>query len=347
MRDNVLFFYRTVRDFLSVYLPKQRGASPNTIKSYRETLNLLIEYIRNTEGVALEFISFQCLSGKSVGDFLQWLEAERNCGVTTRNQRMSAVKSFLKYAAGKDKTLMSLYLDVDAIPKKKDARGHRIEFFSEESLRIILAQPDRRKMNGQRDLFFLILLYDTGARAQELLDLRVGDINMSKGNPYVVITGKGSKTRLVPIMEKTRQHFESYKRRFHPSGNPEEYLFYVDRKGTRVKMSIDNVEKFVARYGKKAHEQSPEVPEHLYPHMWRHSRSMHLYRSGMPLPLVAEWLGHAKMDTTKRFYADADTTMKKEAINKATSDINPLHSTEYNIEWDNDEELLKKLYCLK
>ena len=148
-------------------------------------------------------------------------------------------------------------------------------------------------------------------------------------------------------MEKTCRHFDAYRRRFHPSGSPDEYLFYVDRKGTRTKMSIDNVEKFVARYGRKAHEQSQEVPEHLYPHMWRHSRSMHLYRNGMPIPLVAEWLGHARMDTTRKFYADADTTMKKEAIDKATSDINPLYSTEYDINWKDDEELLKRLYCLK
>lgn len=347
MEHNALFFYRTVRDFLSVYLPKQRGASPNTVKSYREALNLLVEYIRDTEDKALEAVSFQCLSVESISAFLQWLETERNCGITTRNQRMSAVKSFLKYAAGKDKSLMALYLDTDTIPKKKDTKVHKIEFFSESALETILAQPDKRKKNGQRDLFFLILMYDTGARAQEILDLQVGDIKVDESNPYVIITGKGGKTRLVPIMEKTCRHFEAYRKRFHSSGNLDEYLFYVDRKGTRTKMSIDNVEKFVARYGRKAYEQSHEVPEHLYPHMWRHSRSMHLYRNGMPLPLVAEWLGHTRMDTTRKFYANADTTMKKEAIDKATSDINPLYSNEYDIEWDDDEELLKRLYCLK
>lgn len=347
MKDDALFFYRTVRDFLSVYLPKQRGASPNTVKSYREALNLLVEHIRTVEDKSLEDICFQCLSAETIGAFLQWLEEERKCSVATRNQRMGAVKSFLKYAARKDKSLMALYLDTDTIPRKRDTRVHKIEFFSESALETILAQPDRGKRNGQRDLFFLILMYDTGARAQEMLDLKVGGLNTDGDSPYAIITGKGSKTRLVPIMEKTCRHFEAYRHRFHPSGNPDEYLFYVDRKGERTKMSIDNVEKFVARYGRKAHEQSQEVPEHLYPHMWRHSRSMHLYRNGMPLPLVAEWLGHARMDTTRRFYANADTTMKKEAIDKATSDINPLYSNEYDIEWEDDEELLKRLYCLK
>lgn len=87
--------------------------------------------------------------------------------------------------------------------------------------------------------------------------------------------------------------------------------------------------------------------ENMNYHVLRHSHSMHLNRNGMPLPLVAEWLGHARMDTTRKFYANADTAMKKDAIDKATSDINPLSSGEYDIEWEDDEELLKRLYCLK
>lgn len=347
MKNEVLSFYRMVRDFLTVYLPKQRGASPNTAKSYKEALNIFIDYVGMVHGRPLAEISFACISRPLVDSFLMWLETERGYSVNSRNQRMSAVKSFFRYAAEKDKTLMSLYLDVEAIPKKKDARVHEIEFFSEPALETILAQPDRNKKNGQRDLFFMILMYDTGARAQEMLDLRLGDIRLEGNSPYVIITGKGAKTRHVPIMEKTGRHLESYRRRFHAAGNADEYLFYIDRKNIRSQMSIDNVEKFVARYGRMAHEISPDVPEHLYPHMWRHSRAMHLYRNGMPLPLVAEWLGHAKIDTTRMFYANADTSMKKEAIDKATSDINPLFSDEYDIDWEDDEELLKKLYGLK
>lgn len=347
MNNDAHLFYCMVRDFLSVYLPKQRGVSGNTIKSYREALNLLIEYIRASQGKTLGDIGFQYITRETEENFLQWLEAERGCTVSTRNQRLSAIKSFLKYAAGKDKSLMPLYLQTDAIPKKKDTRVHEIEFFSESALSVILDQPDKRKKNGQRDLFFLILMYDTGARAQEMLDLKLCDIRLDGANPHVIITGKGAKTRLVPIMEKTCRHFESYKSSFHSHGCSDEYLFYIDRKGVRSPMSIDNVEKFVARYGENARKVSLEVPEHLKPHTWRHSRAMHLYRNGMPLPLVAEWLGHANMETTRRFYANADTTMKKEAIDMATSGINPLRSKEYGIEWEDDEELLKRLYCLK
>ena len=148
-------------------------------------------------------------------------------------------------------------------------------------------------------------------------------------------------------MEKTRDHLIKYCRKFHPYNQADDYLFYTDRKGIRSQMSADNVGKFIAKYGRQGHLKSTEVPEHLYPHMFRHSRAMHLYHNGMPLPLVAEWLGHSKMDTTRQYYANADTTMKQEAIEKATSKLNPLINGELDIDWEDDEELLKKLYGLK
>lgn len=111
-------------------------------------------------------------------------------------------------------------------------------------------------------------------------------------------------------------------------------------------MSPDNTEKLVKKYGKQAREKNREVPERLYPHMFRHSRSMHLYRNGMPLPLLAEWLGHSQMETTITYYANADTRMKKDAIKKATTALNPLFQNNPDINWENDDEMIKKLYGL-
>ena len=144
-----------------------------------------------------------------------WLETERKYSVGSRNQRMYAVKSFLKYAAEKDKTVMFVYLDVEAIPKKKDGRAKEIEFFSESALEVILAQPDRHKKNGYRDLFFMIFMYDTGAWAQEILNLRLCDTRLDADSPYIIITGKDAKIRHIPIMEKTCRHLEAYRRSRH------------------------------------------------------------------------------------------------------------------------------------
>lgn len=346
MDADALNFYQKVRDYLTVYLPKQRGASPNTVKAYKEALNSYIDH-KASQGVPLKSISFKCISRESVDEFLDWLEREKGYSISSRNQRLAAIKSFLKYSSERDKTQMALYLEVAAIMKKKDTKTCEIEFFSEAALEAILSQPDQNSRKGKRDLLFMILLYDTGARVQEILDLKLRDVCLDGKSPFVTVTGKGNKMRTIPIMDKTCKHISAYLKIYHPSKNPEDHLFYIERKGKRTQMSADNVGKFITKYGKKASAVSNDVPEHWYPHLFRHSRAVHLYRNGMPLALVAEWLGHSKMDTTRQYYANADTTMKKEAIEKATSEFNPLLSCEVSYDWEDDEELLKKLYGLK
>lgn len=346
MNKESQIFFRMIRDFLTVYLPKQKAASPNTIKAYRDTINIFLDYSKMTCSVPLQKLSFPCITQKHVEIFLEWLESQRNYSVSSRNQRLSGLKSFYRYAAGKDKTLMIYYQEILNIPKKKQPKGHEIKFFSESALQGILGEPDIQKKNGYRDLIFMILLYDTAARLQELLDIHLQDVHLESESPYIMLTGKGRKTRLVPIMKKTTEHLKKYIERFHASSSGSTFLFYISRKGQHSAMSPDNAEKFIKRYGIAAHEKNSEVPEHLYPHLFRHSRSMHLYRNEMPLPLLAEWLGHSQMETTITYYANADTKMKKEAIEKATTGLNPLFRDNPDINWEDDDEMLKKLYGL-
>lgn len=138
MKNESFLFYQTVRDFVAVYLPKHCGASNNTVKSYKEALNLLIDYSKESLGIELPEMSFNHISRCLVDGFLECFEMERNCSVCSRNQRMSAVKSFLKYAAERDRTIMALYLDVKTIQKKKIQQVKEIEFFSESALEAIL-----------------------------------------------------------------------------------------------------------------------------------------------------------------------------------------------------------------
>jgi integrase/recombinase XerD len=225
---------------------------------------------------------------------------------------------------------------------KKTVKGQLVKYFEEDALKTILLQPDTGTKKGVRNLFFMILMYDTAARNQEMLDLKVSDIHVSAKESHVVISGKGNKTRIVPLMQKTIEHYNNYLRIFHDGKISDNLLFYVVQKGNRQAMSSDNVEKFMKKYGKAAREQNSKVPEGLHPHMFRHSRSMHLYRGGMPLPLLSEWLGHAQIETTM-VYAYADTKMKREAIEKATSSINPLKKGQEVTSWQEDDELIKRL----
>ena len=346
MNKESQLFYRLVRDFLTVYLPRQRSASPNTVKAYKDTLNIFLGYLKQEQTLPMQEIAFQCITQKNVEDFLEWLEQERKNSIASRNQRLSGLKAFYKYAASKDRTLMIHYQEMLNIPKKKHPKGHEIEFFNESALQSILKEPDTKKKNGYRDLIFLLLLYDTAARVQELLDVCIQDIYIEGKSPYIRIIGKGKKTRLVPVMNKTVEHLQEYLSRFHEISSGSEFLFYIERKGKRTAMSPDNVEKFIKKYGKQARKENREVPEHLFPHMFRHSRSMHLYRNGMPLPLLAEWLGHSQMETTITYYANADTKMKKDALEKATAGLNPLFQDNPNIHWEDDDEMIKKLYGL-
>lgn len=195
----------------------------------------------------------------------------------------------------------------------------------------------------------MILLYDTGARIQELLDLKVCDIRLGMTST-AKLTGKGTKVRLVPMMPKTVLHLNNYFAVFHPDEDPysQKPLFYVARNGTQQKMSDDNVRKLLRTYAEAARIRCPEVPENLHPHLFCHSRAMHLYQHGMDLTLISQWLGHANLETTL-IYAHADTEMKRKAIEKATSGkcdistrITALPALDVN-----DDEVLKRLYGLK
>ena len=338
-------FFQLVRDFLTVYLPKQKSSSPNTVKAYRDALNLLLDYLKEVESLPMMEVSFGKISRETVEGYLDWLEESRRCSIATRNHRLSCIRAFYKYAGSRDMSVTAYTLELEKIPVKKTGKTQQVKFFEEEALKAILAQPDTGTTKGIRDLFFMILMYDTAGRNQEVLDLKVSDIHVSVKDSYAVITGKGNKTRIVPLMQKTVDHFNNYIRLFHDGKVTDDLLFYVIQKGKKQAMSADNVEKFMKSYGSVAREQCAKVPKGLHPHMFRHARSMHLYRGGMPLPLLSEWLGHAQLETTM-IYAKADTQMKRDAIEKATGSLNPLKQGQKVVSWQNDETLIKRLYGL-
>lgn len=344
LKDETLF--RLIRDYLSVYLPYQRCCSPNTIKSYRETLNQLFDFVTSEKSIPLTDITFHTLNNRTIIDYLNWLEKTCHCSISTRNQRLAGIRSFFKYAGRMDLAVTVFQKDLENIPFKKTG-SRTVNFMTEEALKTVLAQPDTSTKAGIRDLFFMILIYDTGARVREILNLQVKDFDAESKTPCVHLTGKGNKKRIVPVMAKTIEHFRNYVSLYHPGDAPKErYLFYTIRNGILQPMSDDNVSRFMKKYGKAAKEICPEVPENLHPHLFRHSRSIHLYRSGMPLALLSEWLGHAQMETTM-IYAYADTEMKRDAIQKATGNHNPLMNSNHVPIWKGDEQIIRKLYGLK
>lgn len=336
-------FFKYVRNFLLVYLPKNRCCSENTVKAYRDTIHLLRTFMKEQKGFSFSKITFDRLNHVLIGEFLDWLQTKRKCRASTRNHRLAALKSFFKYAAQEDASLMLAYMELSKVPLKK-APSAAITYMSEKALSTLFQQPDENTRRGIRDRFFMIFLYDTGARIQEVLDLRLKDLHLNDSVPCVYLTGKGQKTRAVPLLKKTIQHLNLYMKHFHPETmHNNDLLFYTVIKGKTGKMSSDNVASFLNRYGASARLVCPEVPERVHPHLFRHTRAMHLYQTGMPLSYIKDFLGHTSVNTTD-IYASADTSMLKAALEKTYVNNDVPQDTPV---WQDNEELLLHLCGLK
>lgn len=338
-------FLETVRDFLTVYLPKQRRFSQNTVRSYRMALNLFFDYLREQQNISLHDLSFQLLNKDNVSGFVRWLQEKRNCSDTTCNQRLMAIRSFARYSALSDPANIYVQADIGKVPVKK-CESKVVEFFSDAALKALLEQPDRSTRTGARNSCFMILMYDTAARCQEMLDLRLKDLMLDGNSPFVYLTGKGSKTRTVPLMKKTVSHLLIYLDHFHPDRNKNDYLFYTVIHGTHCQMSPDTVAAFLKKYAASARKVCDDIPPSVHPHQFRHTRAIAWYRNGVPLILVSELLGHADVNTSQ-VYAYADTEMKRAAISKALgTDADAEKNENDNTRWKGDDELLKKLFGL-
>jgi site-specific recombinase XerD len=332
---------------LTIHLPQQRSCSTHTIKAYKEAINLLLCFLETEKGIPLFEVTFETINAQTVLSFLDWLEHTRHCNARTRNQRLASIRAFLNYAGKMDVSLVAYQNDLRKIPMKKTGTGKTVEFLSETALKAILSEPDATSAKGFRDMFYMILLYDSGARDSELLGLRLKDIDLTPHRGRITVMGKGNKRRIIPIMDKTAGHCRKYLEVYHENEhNLEQYLFYTVRNGQKQQMSDDNVARFLKVYGKSAKEKCKELPDKIYPHLFRHTRAMHLYRGGMPLALLAEWLGHSQLETTL-IYANADTEMKRQAIQKATLMPNPINA-DLNLSalQPNDSALIRRLYGL-
>jgi integrase/recombinase XerD len=165
---------------------------------------------------------------------------------------------------------------------------------SEAAVKAVLSQPDTATPKGIRDLFLMVLLYDTGARIQEILNIRLRDLQLHSA-PMITLLGKGQKVRNVSMMGTTVEHFKRYAGLFHTEEKSysKQFLFYVNRNNEKKRMTEDNVRRFIRAYGSAAQKACPEVPDNVHPHLFWHSRAMHLYQHGMPLALISQWLGHS------------------------------------------------------
>jgi integrase/recombinase XerD len=336
-------FAKHLSKFLSEYLPYERNMSPNTVASYRDTFVLFIGYMKDVQKIRVERLTLDIVTRQRVIDFLSWVQKERNCGIATRNHRLAAIHSFMSYLQYEEIHHLDEWQRILSIKAMKDEKKS-ISYLTTDGIKLLLDQPDITIRNGRRNLALLALMYDTGARVQEIIDLTPESLR-TESKPYTIrLFGKGRKSRVVPLMEEQivilkryieENHlFENYKLK-HP-------LFFNSRNEKLTRAGVTYILKTCADM---ARQVTPAlVPSIISCHTLRHSKAMHLLQSGVNLVYIRDILGHVSIQTTE-IYARADHKLKREALEKAYTNLIPEKAKE-NV-WENNQNLLEWLKSLQ
>jgi site-specific recombinase XerD len=326
-------------NYLTKHLPGVVGASKNTMLAYRDTFSLLLRFAKLREGIREEKLTLRMIDNGFVLRFLAWLESERGCSVSTRNQRLAAVHAFFSYLQPLLPEMLLQLQSIIAIPMKKYQQT-AIQFLSEEGIKVLLAEPNVATKTGRKHLVILSFLFATGCRVQELADMTVADA-MYNANTVVRLTGKGGKTRFVPLDARFASLLKQYIDEFELSApvRSNDLLFASH---TRQKFTRQGIAHILRKYAAQARQKHPDlIPEKLSPHSVRHSRAICLLRSGVELIYIRDILGHVSVQTTE-IYARVDGEMKRKALEKASgcvgSDLMP--------SWQKNKTLMEWLKSL-
>ena len=328
-------FARYMSSYLTEYLPGIKGVSHNTVSSKRDAYILLLRYLQETNGLRPEAVDIPLISKEVVTEYLNWLETSRNSSVSTRNIRLAAIKSLFSYIQIQTLDYSYQCQQIQSIPRKKEPE-HTLEYLSIDGVKAVLDTVDVTTREGLRDLALLSTMYDSAARVQEIADLCVCDFRRQK--PYTLkLTGKGSKTRIIPLMTSTADLLTKYIEAFHAGYNGEKGIpLFSNRK--HEKLTRAGITYILNKYVEKARSEHPElISDVVSPHSFRHSKSMHMLQAGVPLIYIRDFLGHSEISTTE-IYARCDSEQKRKAIENACQSITskdiPLWQTDKSlIEW--------------
>ena len=309
--------------FLKDYLVIERNVSKNTIRSYTKTFQLLIDYLVNIEDIKLSNINFNTITRNIIINFLNHLEENSNT-IRTRNQRLAAIKSFYQYCLSYETQNIYNIKQVLSIKSKKYVKPIQ-DYLTEEELETLFNSVDTSTSKGLRNLAILVLLYDTAARANEIINLKAEDLRLEE--KLVILTGKGNKQRVVPIMENTKEILLKY---INYQCHYSKYLFEKDNKKFNERFIRDIIKKY-----------SSDTTKKVTPHTFRRSRAIHLLDKGVNIMYIKKLLDHESVITTEE-YAKVLEKSKFEAIKKA----NPNIRVEHLEDWNDDQDLLNQLLNL-
>lgn len=298
----------TLQAFFTTRMTSQFGASPHTLAAYRDTWRLLLTYLADLTGTAPQNLDMTAVTAEQVSGFLTHLEVVRGNAVSTRNARLAAVHAFFGYAAFRHPEHAATISQVMAIPAKRHRRTD-LTYLTPPEVTALLAAPDQASTAGRRDHALLQLAVTAGLRVSELTGLRLEDLHLGAG-AHVVCAGKGRKNRVTPLDGQTvavlRAHIAAL-----PAGTT---FVFPTRTGTR--MSRDAVANRLTEHAATAGALCPTlVGKRITPHVLRHTAAMRLLAAGIDSTVIALWLGHESVDTT-RIYLHADMQIKERAMDR-------------------------------
>ncbi|BBH25273.1 integrase [Intestinibaculum porci] len=317
--DDSLKFWKISRDYLHSYISLVSGCSKETLRSYKTSMNNYIDFIEKTYGIKRTEMTFDIFSRDKFEEYIKWMKTDKQYSVDTVRLRISAIRSFLEYAGSVDIELMHYYVSVAKVKLPRKVKKP-ILYLTKEEMKAILSATDGDTKLHRRDRIIVILLYALGCRVSEITSLMLSSLHLNCNDPYVVVHGKGNKTRHVPIFDNTIDHLNEYIREYHPD-NVEAPLFYSYYRGDKRELSDDTIERVLKRAADVARKECESIPMKIHVHLIRKTRAMHLFQQGIPLILISQMLGHEQVSTTTGFYAFATYDMMVNAVKKANSDL--------------------------
>jgi len=333
-------FSKYLTDYLSRYLPVECGVSRNTIQTYSQTFMIFLRYMSEEECIKPENLFLRDITKQKVISFLDWLEKERGCSASTRNARLATLHSFFRFIQYRDVEGLKQWQEVLSVRFKK-CTYPEMAFLTVEGLRLLLKQPDTQTRYGRRDLALLGLLYDSGARVQELINLTPSDLRFGE-TVTVRLQGKGNKVRIVPLTSSQTENLKRYMKEnllFEPQ-NAVHPIFTNPQRNRLSRVAVLNI---VKKYADMARIVMPNlIPENVSCHTFRHSKAMHLLEADINLVYIRDFLGHTSTTTTE-VYARASEKKKALALQK----VNPAIVTNKKTTWQKNGQLLAWLKDLQ
>jgi integrase/recombinase XerD len=299
-----------IRLFLTDYLPNERGLSDNTLLAYKDTLKLLLRYLDTQLKRKIDQLDCQAIDAQSIRAFLDYLEKQRRCSANTRNARLAALKSFFYFLGRQRPECLDISHQVSLIALKKTPHK-TVDYLEAEELHAILDAVDGHSRNGLRDKALLLFMYNTGARVQEIADVKIEHVRFDAAS-QVLLTGKGHKQRLCPLWPETLVALEDYLAVRAPNNSDEQHLF-LNARGEKI--TRFGIRYIVRAYTAKSIPRYPALEKkNVSPHTFRHTTAMHLLQAGNELNMVRLWLGHASLNTT-HMYIEINMQMKRQILN--------------------------------